>query len=75
VAVPPLETIMTTPKVSPSAAGMARGTAYRDARLLRRRGADRCSLSIFESTSMWKTSVTLSVHHRMTCTSGDIGEF
>jgi hypothetical protein len=75
VAVPPLETIMTTPKVSPSAAGMARGTAYRDARLLRRRGADRCSLSIFESTSMWKTPVTLSVHHRMTCTSGDIGEF
>jgi hypothetical protein len=46
VAVPPLETIMTTPNVSPSAAGMARGTAYRDARLLRRRGADRCSLSI-----------------------------
>jgi hypothetical protein len=75
VAVPPWETTMTTPKVTPSAAGMARGTAYRDARLLRRRGADRCSLSIFESTSMWKTPVTLSVHHRMTCTSGDIGEF
>jgi len=29
----------------------------------------------FESTSMWKTPVTLSVHHRMTCTSGEIGEF
>jgi hypothetical protein len=48
VAVPPWETTMTTPKVSPSAAGMARGTANRDARLLRRRGADPCSLSIFD---------------------------
>jgi hypothetical protein len=46
VAVPPLEIAMTTPNVAASATGMARGTAYRDARLLRRRGADRCSLSI-----------------------------
>jgi hypothetical protein len=45
VALPP-ETAMTTPKTAASATGMARGTAYRDARLLRRRGADRCSLSI-----------------------------
>jgi hypothetical protein len=46
VAVPPLVITRTTPIVRPSAAGMARGTAYRDARLLRRRGAGRCSLSI-----------------------------
>jgi hypothetical protein len=45
VALPP-ETAMTTPKTAASATGMARGTAYRDARFLRRRGADRCSLSI-----------------------------
>jgi hypothetical protein len=46
VVAPPPEIAMTTPKVAASATGMARGTAYRDARLLRRRGADRCSLSI-----------------------------
>jgi hypothetical protein len=46
VVAPPFEIAMTTPKVAASATGMARGTAYRDARLLRRRGADRCSLSI-----------------------------
>jgi hypothetical protein len=46
VALPPPEIAMTIPKVAPSATGMARGTAIRDARLLRRRGADRCSLSI-----------------------------
>ena len=72
VALPPPEIAMTIPKVAPSATGMARGTAIRDARLLRRRGADRCSLSI-QSTSMWKTPVTLSRHHARTCASGKIG--
>ena len=43
---PPPEIAMTTPRIAASATGMARGTAYRDARLFRRRGADRCSLSI-----------------------------
>jgi hypothetical protein len=46
VVAPPFEIAMTTPRIAASATGMARGTAYRDARLFRRRGADRCSLSI-----------------------------
>jgi hypothetical protein len=63
VALPP-ETARMIPRVRPSAIGMARGTAIRAARLFpRRRGADRCPLSI-QSTSMWKSPVTLPVHHR-----------
>jgi hypothetical protein len=53
VVVLPPETAMMTPRVRPSATGMARGTAIRAARLLllRRRHADLCPLSI-QSTSM-----------------------
>jgi hypothetical protein len=48
------ETAMMTPRVRPSAIGMARGTAIRAARLVpRRRHADLCPLSI-QSTSMWE---------------------
>jgi hypothetical protein len=55
VALPPPETAMMIPRVRPNAIGMARGTAMRAARLLpRRRGADRCPLSI-QSTSMWNS--------------------
>ena len=50
----PLETARMIPRVRPSAIGMARGTAIRAARLLRRRDAGRCPLSI-QSTSMWKS--------------------
>jgi hypothetical protein len=46
VVAPPFEIARTTPRIAASATGMARGTAYRDARLFRRRGADRCSLSM-----------------------------
>jgi hypothetical protein len=75
VAVPPWETTMTTPKVTPSAAGMARGTADRDARLLRRRGADPCSLSIFDPPPCGRPLVTLSVHHRRTCGDAEVSKF
>jgi hypothetical protein len=54
-ALPPPETARTIPSVRPSAAGMARGTAIRAARLFRRRGADRCSLSISIHLHLWKT--------------------
>ena len=55
VALPPPETARMIPRVRPNAIGMARGTAMRAARLLpRRRGPDRCPLSI-QSTSMWKS--------------------
>jgi hypothetical protein len=54
VVVLPPETAMMTPRVRPSAIGMARGTAIRAARLVpRRRHADLCPLSI-QSTSMWE---------------------
>ena len=75
VAVPPWETTMTTPNVRPSAAGMARGTANRDARLLRRRGADPCSLSIFDPPPCGRPLVTLPVHHRRTCASAEVSKF
>jgi len=75
VAVPPWETTMTTPNVRPSAAGMARGTAKRDARLLRRRGADPCSLSIFDPPPCGRPLVTLPVHHRRTCGSAEFSKF
>jgi hypothetical protein len=75
VAVPPWETTMTTPKVRPSAAGMARGTANRDARLLRRRGADPCSLSIIDPPPCGRPLVTLPVHHRRTCGSAEVSKF
>jgi hypothetical protein len=80
VALPPPETARIIPRVRPNAIGMARGTAMRAARLLpRRRGADRCPLSI-QSTSMWKSPVTLPVHHRRpgpparSANSGDYGQ-
>jgi hypothetical protein len=75
VAVPPWETTMTTPKVTPSAAGMARGTANRDARLLRRRGADPCSLSIIDPPPCGRPLVTLPVHHRRTCGDAEVSKF
>jgi hypothetical protein len=75
VAVPPWETTMTTPNVRPSAAGMARGTAKRDARLLRRRGADPCSLSIIDPPPCGRPLVTLPVHHRRTCGSAKVSKF
>jgi X-X-X-Leu-X-X-Gly heptad repeat protein len=53
VALPPPETARTIPRVRPSAIGMASGTAIRAARLLRRRDADPCPLSI-QSTSIWE---------------------
>jgi hypothetical protein len=55
VAALPPETARTIPSVRPSAAGMARGTAIRAARLFRRRGADLCSLSISIHLHLWKT--------------------
>jgi hypothetical protein len=75
VAVPPWETTITTPKVTPSAAGMARGTANRDARLLRRRGADPCSLSIIDPPPCGRPLVTLPVHHRRTCGDAEVSKF
>src|SRR4051794_1488795 len=62
VACPLFDTAMKIPRATPSATGMARGTATRAARLrwLRRRVTDRCPVSI-KSTSM--SVVTLPGHH------------
>jgi len=74
VVAPPPEIAMTTPKVAASATGMARGTAYRDARLLRRRGADRCSLSILIHLHV-EDPCDAPMDHARTCASGPIGKF